>query len=332
MAKIKAPLPTSLSSARRLLRRDKRLLIFSLFLLASMVMWLVIKLSYPYTYEVPAQVELYTLRPASHIVTDGNHAQVQLRVRARGYDLLLYKFFNNKRFRAPISEGFTLDLPTGEAGIATSQLRNAVAQQLGASYELQLIIPDSLHFSITHMAVKKVPVRSNFNLSYAPQYMQRGSTTLSPDSILVSGGESIIENISEIFTNPLTRDKVTSTLSGAIGLIAPPHTILSLNKISYNIDVERFIETSYELPIHIIGAPDSLNVQLLPNTAKVTFSITMKEYAQLKREALFLSVHYAELQQSLSNQLQVHLSNPPKYVLSTSIAPEFVNVVSLQKL
>jgi len=318
-----------LSVVRRVLKLDKRLLTFSFFLLISAVLWTLNKFSYQYTYELPAQIELAISNPVSYVISSSDVTQVQLRVRARGHVLMRYKMFAGKRFRVAITP--TERNINNTSSIATAQLRNAVAQQLGAEYELLAILPDSITFHISRVAAKKVPVRSNFRISCAPQYMQQGATQFTPDSVVVSGAEGDIQNITEVHTEPLVKDKLSSKQSGRVDLIAPPQVFLSHQRVSYMIDIQRFIEISRELSIRIVGVPDRLNVSVLPATATVTFSVTMEKFPQLKHEELHLTVNYSELNQSISDQLRVQLSNPPDYVLSATIVPSFVNVISMHK-
>lgn len=324
-------MPTSLLSARRFLRRDKRLLSFSFFLLISIALWTLNKLSHSYIYDLPAQIELVTPTPVNYMITTSTVTPTQLRVRALGYDIMRYKFFDNKTFKVPITPAINSSKSDITSSVATAQLRNTVAQQLGTGYELQVILPDSISIQLSRMAAKKVPVRSNFRITYAPQYMQRGDVEFKPDSVVVSGAESALALITEIYTERTQKDRVSADLSGKADLIVPSGTIVSHRKVMYNVDVQRFIEISYNLPILVAGAPDSLNVELLPNTAKVTFSVTMEEYPQLKREELYLIASYRELRKSMSGQVRVSLNKPPKYTLSTTISPAFVSVVSKHK-
>jgi len=240
-----------------------------------------------------------------------------------------YKLFAGKKFRVSVTP--TERNVNNASSIATAQLRSTIAQLLGVNYELLSISPDSITLQVARVVAKKVPVRSDFRISYAPQYMQQGAVLLTPDSVEVSGAEDSVQSVSEIYTKPLVKDKLTAKLSGKVDLIAPPQMFLSHRRVAYSINVQRFVETSYELPIHILDVPDSLSVSTLPSTAVVTFSVTMEKYPQLKREELYLTVSYDELSRSVSNHLHVELHNQPAYVLSTTITPSFVSVISMLK-
>ncbi|MDR2938504.1 MAG: hypothetical protein LBU92_06180, partial [Prevotellaceae bacterium] len=204
----KISLSGSFYSVRRSLRRDKRWLSFGFFLLVSFTMWTLRKLSDSYVYELPAQIELSMPKKAQGYILSGSElTRVRLRVEASGYDLVRYKLFKRKKFE--------VQLPSqteGRSAIATTQLRGAVAQELGSSYKLLSIFPDSIRFQLSRVAVKKVPVHGDIRIGYAPQYMQRGGVQLSPDSVVISGTENAVSSVDKIFTEPLVKEKVSGSL------------------------------------------------------------------------------------------------------------------------
>ena len=302
---------------------------FGFFLLISAAMWTLNKFSYSYTYELSAKIELTTPNPTHYTITSGSITPVQLRVRARGYDALRYKMFVNKKIRVSVAP--TEQSANSTSTIATAQLLGAVAQQLGGSYELQGITPDSITFATSRVISKKVPVQGDFRISTAAQHLQRGAAQLTPDSVVVSGAESYVQNINKIHTEPLVRERLSGKISGRLDLIAPPGVQLSHQKASYSIDIQRFVEVSYELPIRVLGAPDTLSVTTLPATSTATFSVTMEDYPRLRHEDLYFLVNYNELSLSISDQLQVQLSSTPGYVLSTAITPPFANVIAMRR-
>ncbi|MDR1417199.1 MAG: hypothetical protein LBJ57_07270 [Prevotellaceae bacterium] len=328
----KAPLPQTLLGARRLFKRDKQLLVFGVFLLTSATLWTLNKLSHTYIAEISAKMLLVETRPIDAVLTDGKVSPLRLRVQARGYDLLRYKLFYSKTFRVNLGLLRYFEVSEGKSALLTGQVRGVIAQQLGSNFDLQAIYPDSVYFQMSPVASKKVPVAVNFHIAYAQQYMQQGAIALDADSVIVSGPREIVDDVAEVYTKPMKKEKVIANLSGKVLLEAPPQTFLSRDNVSYSIDVQRVTQITKELPIHLVGIPDSLYVELIPANAKIFISIAMEEYHKLKQEEFFLTAYYSELHQSISGQVRVTLSKPPAYVLSTSIAPAFVNVIVKQRL
>ncbi|MDR1343203.1 MAG: YbbR-like domain-containing protein [Prevotellaceae bacterium] len=327
----KAPLPQTLLGARRLFKRDKQLLVFGVFLLTSAALWTLNKLSHTYTAEISAKMLLTETRPIDAVLTNGRVSPLRLRVQARGYDIVRYKLFYSKTFRVNLGMLRYFENSEGQSVLLTGQVRGMIAQQLGTNFDVQAILPDSVYFQMSPVASKKVPVALNFHIAYARQYMQQGEIILDTDSVVVSGPREVVDATSEIYTKPLKKEKVAANLSGKVMLEAPPQTFLSREYISYHIDVQRVTQITRRLPIHIIGVPDSLYVELIPANAKIFISIAMEEYHRIKQEELFLTAYYSELHQSISGQVRVTLSKPPAYMLSTSIEPAFVNVIVRQR-
>lgn len=307
------------------------MLVFGVFLLTSTILWTLNKLSHSYGTEIPAKIQLVETRHAGAMLTDGKVSVVRLRVYARGYDLMRYLLFNSKIFRVNLALMRYFELANGKSALLTGQVRSIVAQQLGPNFDLQAILPDSIYFQMSPVANKKVPVTPNLRIAYAQQYMQQGTVILDPDSVVISGPQELVDEITEIGTKLVKKDEVMSNLSGSALLEAPPQIFLSHDKVSYHVDVQRVTQITQELPIHLIGAPDSLYVELIPASAKIFISIAMEEYHRLKQEEFYLTAYYSELHQSVSGQVRVTLSKPPAYVLSTSVMPEFVSIIVKQR-
>ncbi|MDR3367333.1 MAG: hypothetical protein LBO71_10270 [Prevotellaceae bacterium] len=327
----KAPLPQTLLGAHRLLKRDKRLLVFGFFLLISTALWTLNKLSHTYTTEISAKILLVEGRHVGVMLTGGKVNATRLRVRATGYDLMRYLLFSSKTFRVDLGLLRYFEGAAGESVLPVGQIRNMVAQQLSPDFDLQAIIPDSIYFQLSPVASKKVPIRSSCRIDYLPQYMQQGEPVLEPDSVIVSGPQKVVDAITEIGTEEVKKEKVINNFSGKASLITPPQTFLSHENVSYKINVQRVTQITRELPIRLVGAPDSLYVELLPASAVVSISVATEEYHRLKQDEQYLTAYYPELHQSLSGQVRVNLSQLPTYVLSTSIKPAFVTIIVKQK-
>jgi YbbR domain-containing protein len=180
------------------------------------------------------------------------------------------------------------------------------------------------------LTAKRVPVRADFRFSFAPQYMQHGEPTLVPDSVTVSGPEEAVREVNAIYTTRLVEDGVQADMEGKIMLAVPEQTFLSHVKVAYNVSVQRFTQAVRVLPIRLLYAPDSLNIELLPATAQVSLFVTLSDYARLNHEDLQLAASYLDLHNNLSGQVQVSMHAMPDYVLSASVSPEFVTVIISQ--
>ncbi|MGL5913774.1 MAG: hypothetical protein ACRCZB_06370 [Bacteroidales bacterium] len=316
----------------RILLINQKYLVYGVFLLIATLLWVVNKLSNSYTHDVPTVVELSTANPLEYTITEGNSTPATLRLHGRGYQLLFYLWFSSKRTKIIVSSALPNTTKSSTVYLPSKQLHNIIAQQLSNSLDLQTIFPDTLSYVLTARQVKKVPVRSNIKLSYAPQYMPNGVIQLNPDSVLIGGAVTDIESINEIFTQALTKENVSRVLQEKIALVIPPKVSLSHHEVDYSIEVQRFVEIASSVDVLPLNFPDSLSVQFLPAQVSLVLSVKMEDYKALKHEKLKVVADYASLSNSLSKQLQVRLLYPSKYALSSSIKPSFVEAIIKKKI
>lgn len=317
--------------AHRLLKRDRQLLIFGFFLLISATLWMLNKLSHTYVTEISAKISLIEGRHVGVMLTDGKLSPARLRVRASGYDIMQYILFSSKVFKVDLGLLRYFEESNGKSALPVGQINSMVVQQLGPSFELQNIAPDTIYFQLSPVASKKVPIVANCRIDYLPQYMQQGKAMLAPDSVIVNGPQEVVDAIFEIGTELVKKEKVINDLSGKVSLKTPPQTFLSHEKTSYKISVQRVTQITRMLPIHLTSVPDSLHVELLPANAQVSISVAMEEYHRLKQDEQYLTAYYPELSQNISGQVRVNLNKQPSYVLSASVKPAFVYLIVKQK-
>ncbi|MDR3329454.1 MAG: YbbR-like domain-containing protein [Prevotellaceae bacterium] len=316
-----------LQRLQTLIARDRRILTFGFFLLASATLWVVLKLSNTFVADIPAKVVLTVPSASGVMLTSSYVIPVQLRIQARGSSIFRYKLFQSERILVNLGNLHPADADRDSTALPTTNIRNAVVRLLGENFELQAISPDTIYFQLSRSTVKKVPVAANLHLIFAPEYMQLGKTVLQPDSVTISGPHEIVAQVSEVSTVQVKRDGVGADLTGRAQLSAPPQTSLSHSSVTYAIRAQRVTQIAYDLPIYLTDAPDSLRVTLLPTTARVSFSITTASCDKLKPSELYLRASYRDLAPSLTGQLRVSLNKPPSDVLSTTIAPEFVYAI-----
>ncbi|MGL4364516.1 MAG: hypothetical protein ACRCSB_04865 [Bacteroidales bacterium] len=307
--------------------RNQKYLVYGAFLLVATLLWTANKLSNSYSYDVSTIIRLTSSNPLAYMITQGSSTPATLRLYGRGYQLLFYLLFNPKCVNIVVSSSLPHNTLSNLIYLTTTQIYPTVETQLNSSLELQAILPDTLSYVLTARHIKKVPIRSNIKFGYSPQYMPNGSIQVRPDSVFVSGAITDVEGIYEINTQSLTKENVSKKLQGNIALIVPRQTTLSHEKIDYFVDVQRFVEVSFEQEIHARNFPDSLRVQFLPAKVKLSFSVKMEDYKRLKQENFQVVADYTTLTNSLSNQMQVKLDASSKYALSSTIKPMFVDVI-----
>lgn len=313
---------------------NKRLMIFSFFLLLSVILWFLTALGKNYNASISYPVR-YIKLPEDRVLVNKMPDKLLLSVNAQGYTLLRYKLksrllpiiFDVKSFRLS-------NIPGEDANtvyILTSIAKNKIQKQLSSDIEVLDISPDSLIFRFASEIDRQVPVLPEYNLSYAKQYMQVRPVSVVPDSITVSGPETVVDTIRGISTVRKDFRNVNKTIEFTAEVIQGEKLNYSHDKVRVRIPVEKFTEASFSIPLEYEHLPDSLNLKLFPDEVKLTCRVGLSDYDQLSERSFRAVVDFLGTNQNLGNKLQVELTKQPGFVRSVSYHPKSVEYIIERK-
>ncbi|GHT16076.1 hypothetical protein AGMMS4956_17560 [Bacteroidia bacterium] len=293
-------------------------------------MWLINKLSYTYQTRLNIPVQLVNSN-VHEFITEGSKSLVHCYVRARGYDLMLYKMYTHQGLQVDVAQHTTIDLTQNERGFMARSLQTRLVQNLGSTFELVDIQQDTIKFRANILATKKVPIRSRLRTVCAPQYIMQQGVQLLPDSVIISGVQADLDNIEYIATKNTLMNKVNKSSRGKVALIAPKNeVILSLAQVGYKIDVVRITEVQKKMTVQCKNLPQNVEIQMFPSANKVLLCVDMEYYKELEDNEIQLFVDYNDVAGNLSGQLAVQLDTLPHYILSANVERPFVRFVLAQ--
>jgi len=214
----------------RKITMNKRLLIYSFFLLLSVIFWFITALSKDYITEISYPIR-YIKMPEDKVLVSDMPDKLFLSVNTQGYTLLKHKL---KSRLSPIPfdvNSFRLNrIPGSDSNtfyILTSYAENRIQSQLSSDIELLDISPDSLIFKFAGEVNRQLPVRPRYEITFDQQFMQVGNVELDPDSIIVSGPETILDTMTEVSTEL----EILRNVNKSIEFSA---SIPEVNKLEYN--------------------------------------------------------------------------------------------------
>jgi hypothetical protein len=289
-------------------------------------MWFINKLSHRYTANITINATLTNPRP-NELITGSATLPLQLRVQSSGFNIARYNILSNKYLEVDLSYHRPQQTSTTNRYLLTNQIKNLIITGLGADFDLLSVEPDSLLFQVATVTAKKVPVKANLRISYAPQYQQYGKTMLQPDSVFIRGPLEVIEQIQEVNTELVTKNNLSSTLSGTVRVVPVDDIFISTENIYYSADIQRYTEESLQLPIGVRNLDEHADIELFPSVATVTLFVTTEEYNRLQSLPVKVWVDYHEVAASISGKLSLKVDSLPSYVLSTQTSPPFVDYI-----
>jgi len=236
-------------------------------------LWFVIQLTKPYTYATA--VNLSIVNTPNQIAIDTVKINIPFEVKANGFKLWTY---NLSKKSIDVDYNLFEEKPQ-ELIIKTSVIKSILIEKgtfdsstfefLDANFSIPYTIKDS----------KKVPVISKIDYQFDNGYNSLEEMKLVPDSVLISGSKKDLAKVSAINTSSKKLAKVNQDLNGRISLVDPGQNIkLSDQEVSFSLNVTKFSEKSLETDIEVINVPDSLNLSIYPQKAKLSFLVSLEAF------------------------------------------------------
>lgn len=295
------------------LTKNKRLNVFSLFLLLAFLILVLSKLSKLYTETLAVEVNIVNL-PKDKVLAITNTPKLDIVVNTYGFYLLGSYFHNN-----------TIEIDLEKNAYQHNNTFNWVAnralpdieKQLGKRFEIVSIQPDTLSLSFGILSTKKVPVRLNSNVTYASGYDTLKGMILKPDSVEVIGSDTEIKHVNYIETSELNLQNIKKDINATVGLKLPEtgNTVkLSENEVSVTANVQKFTEGTLEIPVIINNLPSEIQINYFPKTIKVSYEVSLNDYKSIKPSAFKIECDYLEIKNSNKSYFTPKLIKQPERI------------------
>ena len=219
-----------------------------------------------------------------------------------------------------------LDLRTAAEG---RRLFPLTPEQMRVPFGVEVVqvTPAAVALAFELSATKQVPVAPSVDGHPAPGYVV-GAKTADPARVEVVGPESVVKNVAEVLTEPVSvagaRDRVTQTV--AIGVLDPSLRLKNARSAEVTVQVvpaplERTVRSR---PIHLRGLASTLEAQATPVTVDVGLRASRLAMSRVEPDSIVAYIDVAGLSPGLYT-LTVHADSPPD-VGVTHIDPASVQV------
>lgn len=260
-----------------------QIMVFIICLCVSVLLWLTIKLNRHYLHNISFRVNLTGLYD-NHKLIPLHDNIVILEIKAQGYQLLFNEITMAKNLEIDLSKTLLKQSNIPDVVyISGKSLMARISAQLPFSSELLTLKPDTLFFRVENIVSVKVPVIADAALTFKPHYGLFDTTTISPDSVIVTGSHDLVSSIESISTRKLRLKQIDSSFNYKLNLINPFPDQLTMKpkEVVITGKVTRFLSQDLTLPVTFSetvlqkGAPDTEQVELrflIPVEKKTAFS------------------------------------------------------------
>ena len=293
---------------------------FLLCVLFSASIWLVLNLSQLYVAIVSVPVTAQSNIEGRGALSQ-SEATVTAQVSASGYRHVVMARRHRRTEQVSFAAADFRYMGGDRYAIPNTALYRYASQIFGEGVTVESFISEDPEFSFPEETYKKVPVRAVLDIEYAPQYMALKPLQVQPDSVLVYGEPSRLENVSVVATKPLDLDGLRSSVHGKLRLETPSGVRLSHEECVYSLEVTRFVELRSEVHIGTRNVPASVDLAVLPSTATVVYRCIFPTATDPTAKAKFY-IDYNDFAGSLSGRCVARCEELPNNVIDYTISPE----------
>jgi hypothetical protein len=315
------------------LLQQRRLLTFIFFVFLAAVFWFARSMSEMYEEEVTYPVRYVNL-PENKVLVNKPPEKLRLTIRAKGFSILRSKLnLNLVPLKFNISSFSLNSTGTDSFYIVTRTVKDILAAELDQVTILD-IAPDTLFFSFTETAIKKVPVRAVLDLHdkfFQQQFMQNGSIATIPDSIIISGPGVLLRKINQVDTEPIQFNNLADTAEARFLLKPIDMVTFSQQHVQVTIPVDRFTEVEERVSVVPVNVPDSLNMIAVPGQVTITYLVCLSNYNKLTNNPPTPNIDYNMLKERQVTRLTVFLTDTPGIILNVRFNPTEIEFLITRK-
>lgn len=306
---------------------NKKVTIFAICVVVASVFWLLNALSKAYVISLAVPL-IYTEIPAGYAITNQPPSYVQVRIKGDGFNLLSVNDDEHEPVAISTSDLFSeTTLPNYKSIVTTKDLQKQLQRELGSSISILGVSHDSLQISIERLAQKKLPVTIQQNISAANGYTI-ANISLQPDSTVVEGPVSLVNALTEIPTDTLTKQDVSESFQEEFNVVLPSRFArANPEKISVNVEVEELTEGSIKVPINILHAPDSLLITVYPSTVTLRYTVPLSQFQQIRAEQFSAYVDFSAVSNNSPSKLRIVWGSMPTVATRLDYEPKRVEYI-----
>ena len=265
--------------------QEKRLNVFVLFLFLSFLISLLVKLSNNYTQTLNFEFSPTGLKSNEVIISEVPKS-INVTISGRGFELL--KYYIEK----PVIEVDFSQLRKNNTQYVWSESEqlDKIINHFDSKIVVKSINPDTVVFPFDSQFIKKVPVMVIVNPTFAVGFDLIDDFRSSPDSITVTGPESMLKIINSVSTKKIELNEINSAVDFSVELnISPSLSQLNFSHQSVSVvaNVGKFTEGMVNVPVTIVNVPDDLIINFFPKEISVVFYSSLEAYANIN-EADFI--------------------------------------------
>lgn len=304
------------------------LLIFSFFALLSFGFWLLQSLQQDYEIEVKIPIK-YKNIPDSVYFTTPPPEFINLKLKDKGSVLLNYTM--GRKFKPIDINMGDESMKKGSIQVPQQEIRSDIMKQLLSSTNILAVEPNAISINYVPLAKKNIQVIFNGLIHTAEGFLLVDSVNIDPSEVTVYAKQSVLDTLNSIQTDYTLIENLKNNFSRKISLISVPEASFNPSLVTIKGVVEEFTEKTLEVPITCINIPEEIRLRTFPSSAKITCSIPITRFKELKPSDFIIDIDFHELEENINGQIKLNITSKPDWVKQLSVTPEKIEFILERK-
>ncbi len=300
---------------------------FLLFLLISILVWQIEKLRQTY----PEDTELNIICedvPEGYITSKGLDKSVKVRLEGDGFSLLRMYVTNHRNIRVSLKHLSRLSSGGSMWAIFIPRRLAGVKNDLPEHVRITDVFTDTVMIPLLTVKKRKLPVIVQDNVSLQPQYTYSAPKKVTPDSVIVTATNDIMDTLIAVYTTKQNPISLNDTVVTQMELILPELATANTSFVTVEYDVEPFSEKKLSVPIEPINVPNGYTGKIFPPQARISFNVGLSKYeradiASFRVIADFSTIHPGDKE----SRVRISLLKSPKFADNISISPSYAEFI-----
>lgn len=268
--------------------------------LLSLVLWLSLTLQEQRMVTVDFPVEV-TRVPDGTALAARPPSSVAVELQGIGLDLL----------------GLIFSPPTVEveANDGRMDVRDAVNLPRTSNARVESVTPRTISVSTEPRIERRIPIRGRLDIRLAEAYELITRPSLTPDSVTISGAQSIVEGIDAWPTDSLVLRTVRDTVRATTTLRDTLNGLVErgVENVKVVVHAGKFAEETREVKVQVTGVPAGQNlVTLQPSSIRIRYRVLFEQlFASRRSSEFFATVSYDQIRSDTTGYVepQIHVPN-----------------------
>ncbi|MBR6339496.1 MAG: YbbR-like domain-containing protein [Alloprevotella sp.] len=296
---------------------------FLFFVIIAAIFWLFTTLNEDYKEELVMPVRLENV-PENVVVTTPPPSELRVTVRDKGFQILAYRF--QQAFQPIVIDWGANSSSGGHVSLPVSDLQKQITARLAASTQLLSVAPTQLDYYYNYGERKRLPVHLLSSVRTAGEDYAV-TMTYKPDSVTIYARRSVLDTMNSVQTSRLILSKLKENTQRVLPLQQIPGVKFVPNKVTVNVDVDRLVEKTVQVPVRFTNFPATKVLRTFPSTVNVTFRVGMKLYRKITADNFAIVVTYEDVLAAKDGHLSLHLKSIPDGVLRPRITPSSIEYI-----